>query len=208
MAEVKPFSYCPGNTLLHRSPALLKLSILFLLSISTFTSIYGLIVSSIIILVSSFIARINPKKLLCGCRLLLLISLFIIIFRGLNISFIPLMASINKEGLISGTRQGLCILVSFAAGNLLFSVTTMQELRDSLDNILPSRLNIFSLGLTLMLGFIPRFFQIWEMVNLAYQARGGKKGLISLFFTIPYCTERMITSAVETASALESRSGQ
>jgi biotin transport system permease protein len=56
-----------------------------------------------------------------------------------------------------------------------------------------------------MLGFLPRFFEIWEEVNAAYQARAGKKGIPKMLLLIPLVTERMIEIAVETALALESR---
>ncbi|MDR2110671.1 MAG: energy-coupling factor transporter transmembrane protein EcfT [Spirochaetaceae bacterium] len=56
-----------------------------------------------------------------------------------------------------------------------------------------------------MLGFLPRFFEIWETVNLAYQARGGKGGIPRILILLPLVTERMMEIAAETAGALESR---
>jgi biotin transport system permease protein len=67
------------------------------------------------------------------------------------------------------------------------------------------KLSRFSLGLSLMLGFLPRFFEIWEDSDVAYRARAGKKGITSLVLLIPLVTERMIEMAAETAAALESR---
>jgi biotin transport system permease protein len=123
-------------------------------------------------------------------------------------------------------------MVSFSAGSLLFSVTTMAELRDSIGKAeiairsVPlavfrkskkkwaialvhrmelDKLSRFSLGLSLMLGFLPRFFEIWEDSDVAYRARAGKKGITSLVLLIPLVTERMIEMAAETAAALESR---
>jgi biotin transport system permease protein len=56
-----------------------------------------------------------------------------------------------------------------------------------------------------MLGFLPRFFAVWESAELAYRARCGKRGLPRLIALVPLAMERMIISAGETAAALEAR---
>jgi biotin transport system permease protein len=56
-----------------------------------------------------------------------------------------------------------------------------------------------------MLGFLPRFFAVWEGADLAYRARLGKKGFRQLIALVPLTMERMILSAGETATALEAR---
>jgi biotin transport system permease protein len=129
--------------------------------------------------------------------------------------------------------ESLCfaggILVSFAAGGLLFSVTTMAEIRDSLGRgegaILkpliamlkkintPPALSLarrlehprLSLGIALMLGFLPRFFLVWESASFAYEARKGKRGPAKLMLLVPLAVEAMIEAAAETAAALEAR---
>ncbi|MDR0448261.1 MAG: energy-coupling factor transporter transmembrane protein EcfT [Treponema sp.] len=62
-----------------------------------------------------------------------------------------------------------------------------------------------SLALTLMLGFLPRFFETWENARMAAKARGSAGGLKLLITILPLVTERMIETAAETAEALESR---
>jgi biotin transport system permease protein len=62
-----------------------------------------------------------------------------------------------------------------------------------------------SLGLSLMLGFLPRFFEVWEASELAWESRGGKKNLRFLITIIPLVIERLMEAAAETAAALESR---
>jgi energy-coupling factor transporter transmembrane protein EcfT len=62
-----------------------------------------------------------------------------------------------------------------------------------------------SLGISLMLGFIPRFFAVWDTAELAYRARGGKPGAAQMALLLPLVIERMIEGAMETAAALESR---
>ncbi|MDR3249122.1 MAG: energy-coupling factor transporter transmembrane protein EcfT [Treponema sp.] len=121
------------------------------------------------------------------------------------------------------------ILVSFAAGSLFFSVTTQASLLLSLEKaerlffkpavwllrrfkgrgckklaLILSQPKL-SIAVSLMLGFLPRFFVVWEEAETAYRARGGKLGLRALTALAPLVTERMMEAAVETASAMESR---
>jgi biotin transport system permease protein len=56
-----------------------------------------------------------------------------------------------------------------------------------------------------MLGFLPRFFEVWEAANLAFEARAGKRGLRRLVILAPLVIERMMEAAAETADALDSR---
>jgi biotin transport system permease protein len=111
----------------------------------------------------------------------------------------------------------LRIFTAFAAAALLFAVTTMRDLRQSIGTIelwlkklfFPAKANrggviYFSLGLSLMLGFIPRFFDLWETSNLACEARSCRLHR-RLMILIPLVTELMMEAAAETAFALEAR---
>jgi biotin transport system permease protein len=128
----------------------------------------------------------------------------------------------DYHGFTAGLFFGAGLVLSFAVGALFFSVTTMTELRRSLDALPAAPRRLFSrltgsrlkppeagwsrlgLGISLMLGFLPRFFEIWEEARAAYQARGGGKA--GHFRLIPLVTVRMVELAAETALALESRS--
>jgi biotin transport system permease protein len=142
----------------------------------------------------------------------------VLAFRSLNFEgraiFPP---TFSPPGFFAGLSFALTVIESFAAGALLFRVTTMTELRESLGRLetfllrpltrllgrpLQPRL---SLGIALMLGFLPRFFELWETLSSAYDARSGKGGLPRILALVPLVTERMMESAAETAGALESR---
>jgi biotin transport system permease protein len=56
-----------------------------------------------------------------------------------------------------------------------------------------------------MLGFIPRFFAVWEEAGCAWKARGGKNGPARILFLVPLAVEKMMEKASETAEALEAR---
>jgi biotin transport system permease protein len=221
-----PYSYRPGNTALHRlNPALKLLSLLGITTAAFLFGFYALAASAAFVAVCALSARIKPWELLRGIRPILLISLFIIVSR--SAVFAP--PWFSREGCIDGLLFSGNMVICFAAASLLFSVTTMTELKDSLEKIerlilLPpvfllrrfgrpalveaaSRLERpkLSLAIPLMLGFLPRFFEIWEAAHTAYAARAGKKGIRATLTLIPIVTGRMLEAAAETAEAMESR---
>jgi len=191
-------------------PAGFKLVFLLLLSLAAFIpgpESQSLIILSgvaLILVVLSFIAGIGPVGLLRGSFPLFIIILSVFVFQA--IEFSPL--GINFDGLMETVIFCVRIGAAFAAGSLLFSVTTSGEIRKSLSR-LEAILHIqrlkLSLAISLMLGFLPRFFVIWEDVNLAWKSRGGKNKLSRLIILLPLILERMMTHAAETATAMEAR---
>jgi biotin transport system permease protein len=224
---LSPYAYRPGKTFLHRLPAGLKLLGLLLISLGAF-AYPGVLFSLGMLLAGAAAAGILPWALLRGIKPLLFMAGVVIILRSLRFtlpySVVPV---VSLPGLWAGIRFAGGMTLSFCAGSLLFSVTTMTELKDSLgraETLLRTccyrikstltgnpgpravaRNSSVSLGISLMLRFLPRFFEVWEDAELAYQARAGKKGLPALILLIPLVSERMIALAVETACAMEAR---
>jgi len=210
-ARRAPFTYCAGKTFLHRAPAAVKLLAVMILSTVAFASIPGLALAILLILAVSAAVRIPFWELLKGAKPLVLLSVCIML---LNLN----LPNISMNDLCAGIIAVLRIFVPFAAAALLFAVTTMRELRLSLA-ALEIRLKnlfatghtkkkttaLFSLGISLMLGFIPRFFDLWETANLACEARSCKRIPRRLLILIPLVCERMIEAAADTALALEAR---
>jgi energy-coupling factor transporter transmembrane protein EcfT len=211
-----PYAYRPGSTFLHRAPGGIKLLGLFLISIGGFFPVYGQLCGVLLLILGSISAKIRPWELLRGGAPLVTTAAFVILLRSVRFAgpesgFIVYSCS----GFIEGLLFGLGIILAFSAGALLFSVTTMTELRDSLaraETVLwawkgPQKAGFrgLSLGLSLMLGFLPRFFEIWEDADQAYQARCGKNGFSKLCTLIPRIIQGMIELAIETAAALEAR---
>jgi len=62
-----------------------------------------------------------------------------------------------------------------------------------------------SLGISLMLGFVPRFFEVWEAADLSCRARSCRGGLRRLLALAPLAAEAMLEAAAQTALALEAR---
>ncbi|MDR1949309.1 MAG: energy-coupling factor transporter transmembrane protein EcfT [Spirochaetaceae bacterium] len=222
-----PWQYRPGNTLLHRLPGGLKLLTLLLFSAAPF--FFGppaLVLAGVFVVTGAVSAGIRPWELLRGSRPLAAVVLLTALIRSLDFSSRG-SPGFSKPGFAEALWFAGTILLSFSAGALLFSVTTMTELKDSLGKtetlllrplaLLPGasknprfretarRPGRLSLGISLMLGFLPRFFQVWDGAKDAYTARAGKGGIPQLIVLIPLVTERMMEMASETAAALESR---
>jgi biotin transport system permease protein len=183
---------------------LLSLSLAAFFPGSRLQSLVVLAVIAFVLTTLSFVAGIGPRALLRGSGPLLFLMLGVFLVRGIEVS--PL--GFNAEGLWESVLFSLRICVAFAAGTLLFAVTTPGELRKSLSRM-EATLRLeklkLGLGLSLMLGFLPRFFEIWEDVNLAWKSRSGRKSLSRLVIIIPLVVERMMFKAADTATALESR---
>jgi biotin transport system permease protein len=219
-----PWAYRKGKSPLHRLSGGVKLAFLLCLSLGAFFP--GLMVLPVLVCLLALLslrAGIRPWELLRGSRPLLLFVLFIFLFKavefnprfkagdtagaGTGVSWFP---SLNREGLREGLVFGLRIAFSFAAAALFFSVTTMGEIRKSLSRLESFlRLERLRLGLavSLMLMFLPRFFETWEAADTAWKSRGGGKGLRKLRVLVPLTIEKMLELAAETSAALESRGG-
>ena len=199
-----PYSYRPGKSFLHRLGGGWKLLALFLISTLAFAlGLPFLAAGTFLVIAGSLAAGMRPWELLRGIKPLLLMALLVTLCRTLAVEAEgETRFFLNRRGFTEGLIFGWGIALAFCAASLFFSVTTMTEIKDSLDRL---RLKRLSLGLSLMLGFLPRFFAVWEGAELAYRARCGKRGLPQMLALVPLVMERMLISAGETAAALEAR---
>ena len=209
-SKATPWSYRKGASLLHRLPAGLKLIFLLLYSLAVFFPGPTLVSFALICVIAfsliflSFISRIGPISLLRGSAPLFYIVLGTFFIQGIRFS--P--PGFNLEGIGESIIYCGRLGVVFAAGTLFFAVTTTGEIKKSLSH-LESALHLehlkLGLSISLMLGFLPRFFELWEDVNLAWKSRGGKKNLSCLASLVPLAVERIMIKAAETAAAMEAR---
>jgi energy-coupling factor transporter transmembrane protein EcfT len=200
-----PWAYRKGKGFLYTIPTGIKLIFFLGLSLAIFIFDYSFLPIGIgIIILLSISAKIRPWELLKGSLPIVMLVMGITVFQALEIN--PLM--LKQESLFDGLVLGLRMILSFSAGALLFSVTTMCEIRRSLSSAEKffhlEKLRI-SLAISLMLGFIPRFFAIWEDTELAWKSRCGKNGIRKVITIVPIIMDRLMAKAAETAEALESR---
>jgi biotin transport system permease protein len=212
--ELSPFSYRNRPSPLHRLPEGVKL--VFLFGISGTVFIFGLaalVPAAALILVLAFIAGLRIPELLSGSRMLFISALLVLAVRSLS----PAAPYVSPEGFIEGLDFGLRMIVCFAAGALFFAVSSPSGILASLSRAerfirsfftprnAEARTAFISLAVSLMLGFIPRFFSLWDAMEKAYTARRGRRGPVKLRLLIPPAAEAMLEAAAETKKALEAR---
>jgi biotin transport system permease protein len=208
--DLSPWAYRKGSGPLYRLSGGIKLLLLFALSALFFSSRLLLIPGALLIILGALSGGMTPRELLRGSGGVLLMGLLVTAFRGLALKGSFPFLGLNRAGLTEGLLFALRMILSFGAASLFFSVTTMGEIKKALakaERFLHLERFSLGLGISLMLGFMPRFFEHWEEANLAWDSRGGKRKLSRLGVLIPLVTERMIERAGETAEALEARGG-
>jgi biotin transport system permease protein len=229
--DLSPFSYKNRASPLHRLPAGIKLIFLLAVSSAVFAAGFAaLLPGALLILILASVAKVSIRELFSGSRMLLLSGLLVLGFRALR--FAP--PYFSPEGFREGLVFALSLLFCFAASSLFFSVSTRGQILYSLSRAelfirsLFRRLSrplrrkgagannspgaearsmypFLSLAISLMLGFIPRFFSLWDEMEKAYAARGGRPGIKKLRLLIPPTAEAMLEAASETEKALEAR---
>jgi energy-coupling factor transporter transmembrane protein EcfT len=209
-SRATPWSYRKADTPLHRLPAGFKLAFLLLLSLASFypgtgtqtLAILGCV--AFVLTVLSFVAGAGPLSLLRGSGPLLLTVPAAFLFRAVEIN--P--PGVNMDGLAETLVFCGRIATAFGAGSLLFSVTTAGEIRKSLaraERLLRVERLKLSLSVSLMLGFLKGFFEVWEDLLLAWKSRGGRGAFSGLSALLPIAIERMMMKALETSCAMEAR---
>jgi biotin transport system permease protein/energy-coupling factor transport system permease protein len=213
---------------LHRVPALAKfllllpLSIVFM-SLSPLCIAAGILAACLIAFLCKFTLReqiIDLKPAVLYAFLMYALSVFSVLidkwhaFPDVSFSsvFIP-----HPDFLRISLRLVLIIQLS----SLLFRTTSSGEIRDALFTVENGirrifssvffqkkhrgTKNMFSEYISLFLSFIPEIFENWALVNMAWKARGGKKGFAKIKSLVFILISLSMEKAALKAKALEAR---
>ena len=190
---------------MYKIPAGIKLICLLGLSAGIFfMNVLFLPAAALVIIFFSLNANIKPWELLAGSKVLLLLCAGIIILKTFDFSSLLIIQTGLKEGLLLSVKM----LLSFSCGALLFSTTTMGQIHKSIsktESFFHLEKIKISLQISLMLCFIPVFFEIWETAQTAWLNRAGKNRFKKFIVLIPLVTDRLLEKAACTAQALENR---
>jgi energy-coupling factor transporter transmembrane protein EcfT len=200
-----PWSYRAETSALHRCPAGIKFILLLMLSAAPFFGFPFAGGAAILILTGAFFSGLKIPELLSGSLPLLIMLLFFVLLRSSNIDS---GITINMDNLKNGLYLTGSILICFTAASLFFAVTTITEIRKTfaaIEYFFFRKKGKFSLAFSLMLAFLPRFFECWENTNLAVISRSCNNTLRRVTVVLPVVVEKMIETAAEIAQALESR---
>ncbi|MBR1762860.1 MAG: energy-coupling factor transporter transmembrane protein EcfT [Eubacterium sp.] len=177
--------YFPGNSLLHRIDARMKIVLIFLLMVSVFLckNYLSLGIATLLTLMLVIISRIKPKVILKGMKPLL----FIIVFTSfLNVFYStgdPIaklwIFKITERGLNNALFMGMRIILLVIIGLMLTYTTTPTALTDAIESLLkPLKVfnaDIHSLAMimTIALRFIPILIEEVEKIMAAQKSRGA-----------------------------------
>ncbi len=208
-------SYQKRNSLIHRTPALLKL--LALLGIAVALYLTGLEIHGILFavsLVAVLISSISFKDFLHDLKPVTFYGLFIAVVEvvgamlyGGNLweSFGDGMWKTNSSVLLVSR-----LVVAMSYTSLFFRTTSNLEIRQSLERVElavsfgHSRLS-FSRAFALFLNFLPQLFSIWANLDKAWKARCGKRGIRKILVLLPVFITLSMKKANDTLLSLRNR---
>lgn len=208
-------SYQKRNSLIHRTPALLKL--LALLGIAVALYLTGLEIHGILFavsLVAVLISSISFKDFLHDLKPVTFYGLFIAVVEvvgamlyGGNLleSFGDGMWKTNSSVLLVSR-----LIVAMSYTSLFFRTTSNLEIRQSLERVEltvsfgHSRLS-FSRAFALFLNFLPQLFAIWANLDKAWKARCGKRSIRKILVLLPVFITLSMKKANDTLMSLRNR---
>lgn len=208
-------SYQKRNSLIHRTPALLKL--LALLGIAVALYLTGLKIHGILFavsLVAVLISSISFKDFLHDLKPVTFYGLFIAVVEvvgamlyGGNLweSFGDGMWKTNSSVLLVSR-----LVVAMSYTSLFFRTTSNLEIRQTLERVEltvsfgHSRLS-FSRAFALFLNFLPQLFAIWANLDKAWKARCGKRGIRKILVLLPVFITLSMKKANDTLMSLRNR---
>ena len=194
------FRYRKGNSILHRIPALIKLCTLIILTINIMFLPLPVICAGIILLViPALLCGFSVKEQFADIKPALFYAFFLYLINvfgnlssiGFTIGSIEDLLNLAHPSYEYGLYSLRLVLVMQLSA-LLFRTTTSIEIKEAICDVeivirralrtLPFAKNIslgtqFGTSAALMISFIPALFELWEKLNRAYRARGGKGGL-------------------------------
>ena len=226
------FSYDKRDSLIHKAPAVLKLLILFCVPLITyFTELPYHATLFVIAVILALIAKIPLKSFLRDLKPIIYYCFFILIIDVLTILLfdktpMPISTELSaelEESTVSPTLSFFTILkekgnfllmsrlvVSMAYTSIFFRSTSHLEMRQSLEKIEScvtfghSNLT-FSKAFALFLNFLPQLFAIWNSLDLAWRARGGKRTPRKIVVLLPSFISLSLKKANQTLLALKNR---
>ena len=203
------FSYSKKNSIVHRTPAAIKLLLLLAIPITLYlTPIEVCLVLIPVLAIVAIISKISAKDFLRDLRPIVIYSILI-----LSIDVLSYFISSKSTNIITNSSLYLILrlLCAIEALSVFFRTTGIYEITDCLQK-LESKITfgssslVVSSMLSLFLSFLPQVFSIWSDLELAYKARGGKRGPAKVIRLLPMLLSLSIRKANTTYLALLNRS--
>ena len=199
------FAYTKKDSAVHRTPALLKLIILFAVPVTLhFTPIWVCFALIPTFLLLALFAGIGAGRFFRDLRPIVIYSIMII-----SIDVMSWLLFHRYDEIITKTSLYLILrlLCAVEATSVFFRTTSIYEITDLLIRIPFGTVGLTVSGvLSLFLTFLPEVFATWSELETAYRARGGRKGFAKVVLLLPLLISLSINKARITYLALLNRS--
>ena len=199
------FAYTKKDSAVHRTPAALKLLLLFAVPVVLYlTSIWVCLALIPTFLLLALIAGIGVGRFFRDLRPIVIYSLMIIL-----IDVLSWLVFRRNDEVITKTSLYLILrlLCAVEATSVFFRTTSIYEITDMLIRIPFGKAGLAVSGVfSLFLTFLPQIFATWSELEMAYRARGGRKGITKALVLLPLLISLSISKAQTTYLALLNRS--
>lgn len=183
-SQVFAFSYKPGNSILHRCPAIIKILAVPVFSILIFTLPVWFCLGMIVLqLAVALTLHFSMREIFCDLKVVFVYALMLAVVKILSL----LVVGGNSDS-ISATLYMLCkLLCMMQLASLFFRTSTSLELRQGFEIF---GVNTVSQALSLFVCFIPLVSKIWRQTEQAWRIRAGKNSikkyavLLPVFFSV------------------------
>ena len=202
------FSYSRKQSLIHRTPAWVKLLVLLATPFTVYlTPLYICVSLMALFLVLAIVSEMGMERFFRDLRPIAWYCLMIIAIDVLSY----LLFDRNRDVITyTSIQMILRLLCAMEATSVFFRTTSTYEISCTLQSIEKamtfghSRLVVSSV-LSLFLSFLPRIFRTWSDIDNAYRSRGGKKGITKIVRLLPVLITISIKKASTTYMALQNR---
>ena len=203
------FSYTASDSIIHRTPAGLKILLLFCVPVTVL--LCPIEVCLVLIAVFPILALVGKIRLLDFLRDLRPIVIYCLMIVSIDVLSYLLFHRNDEIVTQRSLHTILRLLCAIEATSVFFRTTSTYETGSALQTVErvltfgKSRL-VLSGIFSLFLGFLPQIFATWSSLDLAYRARGGKKGISKVLTLFPLLITMSMKKATTTYLALLNRS--
>ena len=202
------FSYSRKQSLIHRTPAWVKLLVLIATPFTVYlTPLYVCLSLMALFLILAIISGMGISRFLRDLRPIAWYCLMVLAIDVLSY----LLFDRNRDVITYPSLQMILrLLCAMEATSVFFRTTSTYEISCTLQSIEKtvtfghSRLVVSSV-LSLFLSFLPRIFRTWSDIDNAYRSRGGRNGILKIVRLLPVLITISIKKASTTYMALQNR---
>ena len=202
------FSYSRKQSLIHRTPAWVKLLVLLATPFTVYlTPLYVCVSLMALFLILAIVSEMGMERFFRDLRPIAWYCLMIIAIDVLSY----LLFDRNRDVITYTSLQMILrLLCAMEATSVFFRTTSTYEISCTLQSIEKavtfghSHLVVSSV-LSLFLSFLPRIFRTWSDIDYAYRSRGGRRGITKIIRLLPVLITISIKKASTTYMALQNR---